>query len=59
MKLLQSLRNIFSSNINQNHDDNSKDIPENAVLHISKNYSLSVVSDKEYSDYIWLLGHRD
>ena len=24
--MLQSLRNIFSSNINQNHDDNSKDI---------------------------------
>ena len=24
--MLQSLRNIFSSNINQNHDDNGKDI---------------------------------
>ena len=41
------------------NDDNCKDIPKNAVLHISKNYSLSVVSDKEYSDYIWLLGQRD
>ena len=41
------------------NDDNSKDIPKNAVLHISKNYSLSVVSNKEYSDYIWLLGHGD
>ena len=41
------------------NDDNSKDIPKNAVSHISKNYALSVVSDKVYSDYIWLLGERD
>ena len=40
-------------------DPNSRGISENAALHISKNYSLSIVSDKEYSDYILLLGHRD
>ena len=52
---------VFCSELLEKYsnDDNSKDIPKNAVSHISKNYSLSVVSDKEYSDYIWLLGHRD
>ena len=33
-------------------------ISENATSHISKNYSLSKVSDNEFSDYIWLLRQR-
>ena len=39
--------------------DDSKDISGNAILHISKNYSLSMVSSREYSDYIWLLENRN
>lgn len=33
-------------------------ISENAASHILKNYSLSKVSDNEFSDYIWLLRQR-
>lgn len=40
-------------------DKNINLISENAVSHISNNYSLSKVSDNEFSDYIWLLRHRD
>ena len=39
-------------------DKTSGVISENAVSHISKNYSLSKVSDNEFSDYIWLLRQR-
>ena len=47
MKLLQSLRNIFSSNINQNHDDNSKDIDILAGLMIEAANTDGNVSNDE------------
>ena len=39
-------------------DKTSEVISENAASHILKNYSLSKVSDNEFSDYIWLLRQR-
>ena len=41
------------------NDAISRKISKNAFTHISKNYSLSKVSGKEYSDYIGILGQRD
>ena len=45
--MLQSLRNIFSSNINQNHDDNSKDIDILAGLMIEAANTDGNVSNDE------------
>ena len=41
------------------NDEICRKISENAVMHVSKNYSLSKISDNEYSDYIGILGQRD
>ena len=45
--MLQSLRNIFSSNINQNHDDNGKDIDILAGLMIEAANTDGNVSNDE------------